>query len=222
MKTTNENQDVTVKLKHAFARKRVPSMLDPFTEQLLQMDTEKKTLNEMMAWLKTQDVETVASNLSDFLASRRQRRQAKRQLDGEKNLIEVLQEWMAENPNATLEAVMERFRMLALSLSMKQEAAPEVLKLADRLAWTASRVANDQSRAEYRTQKLSREQETHRECIKSEQTRALPLCLAEAKKNNEVATLFRQAFAALKATQPKTLRKEDATTRVPPRASQGN
>jgi hypothetical protein len=33
--------------------KRYPSKLDAFTEPLLQMDDESKTIHQMVAWLKT-------------------------------------------------------------------------------------------------------------------------------------------------------------------------
>src|SRR6185295_12369518 len=71
--------------------------------------------------------------------------------------VEAFQEWLAEGPPTSLEAVMERFKLLALNLSLYPGAPPEVLRLADRLATTAirfvnaqSRVANDRSRAEVR------------------------------------------------------------------------
>src|SRR5450756_68464 len=130
MNTSTKNQNEAAQPKPKSARKRIPSILDPFTEPLLQMDTEKKTLNEIIEWLKSQGMETATSTLSDFLISRRRRRQMKEQLNGEKDAVESFQEWSKENPNPTLEAVIERLKMLALSLSMQQEAAPEVLKLA--------------------------------------------------------------------------------------------
>jgi hypothetical protein len=211
MNTPITNQNETTKPRLS-ARKQIPSILDPFTEPLLRMDDEKKTIHEIVTWLKTQGIETSGPNVSKFLTKRR----AKRQYDGEKSPIEAFQEWIAENPNATLEAVIERFKMLALSLSLKQEAAPEVLKLADRLAGTASRVANDQSRADYRARKLFMEEQKHAEWIKCEQTRALELCLGEAKKNPEVVGLFRKAFNALKAVNSPVLwRKDDGPQPMP-------
>jgi hypothetical protein len=195
MKTTTGNDPV--KPKHKSARKRVPSKLDPFTEQLLRMDDEMKTIPEMVAWLKTQSIETSVNNVSVFLTSRREKREAKQQYDGEKNPIEAFQEWLEENPNATLEAVMERFKMLALNLSLKKEAAPEVLKLADRLSQTVIRFINAQSREDYRKHKLIMEQEKHAEWVKCEQGRALEFCLDEAKKYPAVADMYRAAFNEL-------------------------
>jgi len=203
------------KPRRASARKKVPSKLDPFTEQLLQMDDKQITIQKMAEWLEAQGVETTVANISAFLISRRERREAKQQYDSETNPMAAFQEWLAENPNATLEAVVERFKMLALNLSLKKEAAPEVLKLADQLAQTAIRFINAQSREAYRTRKLLMEEATHAEWIKCEQTRALQLCLTESKKHPEVAGLFRKAFAALKATRTPALRQEVLKYPVP-------
>ena len=193
MNTPNETPIPTLKLKRALTRKQFPSKLDPYTDQLLQMDAEKKTLQEMIEWLKTQNIETADSTVSDFLV----RRRGMQRWDGEKNLMDGFRVWLKENPDATAEMVIERFKMLALSLSLQAEAGPEVLMLADRLAGTASRVANDRSRADYRARKLVMEEDDHEEAKKTTQAKALELCLSEAKKFPAVDALFRSAFAAL-------------------------
>jgi hypothetical protein len=158
------------------------------------MDQEGKPIHEMLAWLKTQKIETAATNVSKFLV----RRRGRQRWDGEKTLMEGFREWLKENPDATAEMVSERFKMLALNLSLQAEARPEVLLLADRLAWTASRLANDRSRAEYRAQKLIMEREKHAEWKKDDEARALELCLKEAEKHPGVAEMFRDVFVALK------------------------
>jgi hypothetical protein len=201
MNTATANQIEAVKPLQVSDRKRVTSMLDPFTEPLLEMDDATKSLKVMVAWLKTQGVEAKVSNLSAFLISRRRRRAHQELLNIEKDAFESYTEWANENPNATLEAVIERLKMLALSLSMTKEAAPEVLRLADRLAWTVTRYVNDQSRAEYRKHKLIMEQEKHAEWVKCERTRAFELCLDEAKKYPAVADMYRAAFNALEKCQ---------------------
>ena len=181
------NQNELTKPNRQSARKRIPSILDPFTDQLLQMDDETKPLHEMVDWLKMQGIETSGANVSKFLS----RRRAKRQLDREKNLVEAFQEWLAENPNATLEPVIERFKMLALSLSMQEAAAPEMLKLADKLAGTAGR-------AEYRTRKLVMEERRFEEWQKDDEAKALELCLKESDKYPKVSEMFTEVFIALK------------------------
>ncbi|HEV2691703.1 MAG TPA: hypothetical protein VG347_02290 [Verrucomicrobiae bacterium] len=190
MNTIKENQKVALKLERAQTRKRMSSMLDRFTEQLLQMDNDKKTLNEMMEWLKTQEINTADSTLSDFLTSRRRRREVEAQLDGEKDVLVTVQQWHEANPNPSLEAVMERLKMLAINLSVQKEADPEVLRLAERLAGTASRV-------DYRTRKLVMEEAKHAEWVKCEQARGFEFCLREAKKYPAVVELYQVAFEAL-------------------------
>jgi hypothetical protein len=193
MNAMTQNQPTTLKTGQKAARKSIPSKLDPFTDELLRMDAEKKSLQDMQEWLKFQGVETSVNNVSVFLV----RRRAKQQLDREKNVVEAFQEWMEENPNPTLEALIERFKMLALNLSMKKEAAPEVLNLADKLAGTAIRFVNAQSREAYRTRKLVMEEENHAEAKQARQARALELCLAKSKKYPEAAAAFQAAFDAL-------------------------
>ena len=211
MNTIAENQNDSLKPGQKAARKKLPSKLDPFTDELLRMDAEKKSLHDMQGWLELQGVETSLNNLSVFLV----RRRAREQFDGEKGPIEAFQEWLAENPHATMEAVIERFKMVALSLALQKEAAPAVLKLAARLAGMASQVANDRSRADYRERKLFMEEAKHAEWVKCEQTRALELCLAESRKDPTVRKLFREAFVALKAIRSPVLWREDGLHPMP-------
>jgi hypothetical protein len=188
MKTTTQND--ASKPRQGSARKQMPSKLNPFTEQLLRMGDESKTLNEMAEWLKTQDVETSLNNVSAFLISRRRQREMAAQLELEKDVLLTVQQWNEANPNPSLEAVMERLKMLAINLSMTKEASPEVLRLADRLAGTASRV-------DYRERKLVMEEAKHAEWVKCEQARGFEFCLIEAKKYPAVVELYRAAFEAL-------------------------
>ena len=201
MNPTTLDQPVAMKPKPPTERKRIPSILDQYTEQLFQMDGEGKTLNDMVAWLKTRDIQTSVNNVSKFLIRRRQQKQIFEQLDGEMGAVDSFLEWQAENPNAPAEAIIDRFKVLALNLSMQKEPTPEMLKLADRLAGTASRVANDRSREDYRMRKLVMEEAKHAEWVKIEQTRALELCLEESKKYPDIADKFRAIFAELKQCQ---------------------
>ena len=196
MEIINDNQNMTLKPEPALARKRVPSRLDPFTDQLLQMDTDQKTLGEMMEWLKTQQVETVASNLSTFLASRRRRRAHQEQLNIERDALESYRDWSQANPKPTLEGVSDRLKMLALSLSLTKEPSPEILRLAERLAGTASRM-------EYRTRKLVIEEHMFEEWKKDDEVRALELFFKEADKYPEISKMFTAALVALQQAKPK-------------------
>jgi hypothetical protein len=210
MKTTNEPQAEAGKAKRELTRKRKPSLLDPFTEHLLQMDDETKTIQEMAAWLKTQGVETSASNVSAFLISRRRRRELVEQLNLEKDLGETVAEWFEAEAGPKLETIMGVFKLLVLKLATRKEMDPQLLKLADRLARTVIGQENDRSRAEYRTRKLVMEEAKHAEWVKCEQQRALELSLDEAKKYPAVADMFRAAFAALEEAMEEAKRPKKA------------
>jgi hypothetical protein len=194
MNTTLENPNVEPKQRRKASRKHVPSKLEPFADQLLQMEVEDKTIDQMLDWLKERAVTTARGNLSKFLRNKREEREVTEQLDSDKNLYQAVEKWIQENPHPKLEAIIERFKMLVLKLAMKKEAAPEVLKLADKLVGTASR-------AEYRTRKLVMEEAKHAEWVKCERTRGLEYCLILAKEHPAVADMFRSTFAALKAAQ---------------------
>src|ERR1700677_4234714 len=162
MKTKTEHKQEAGKAKPAkrgLIRKRVPSGLDPFTEQLLQMDEGMKTIQEMAVWLKTQGVETSASNVSAFLISRRRRRELREQLNLDKDLCETVQEWFAGDASPKLETLVGGFMLLVLNLATRKELDPALLKLADRLARTVLGQAAAQERAAYRERKLVMEEE---------------------------------------------------------------
>jgi hypothetical protein len=214
MKTALENKGGDqLKQRREALRKRVPSKLDEFGPQLLQMAEEMKTIPDMLDWLKERGVTTSASNLSHFLKRQRgeaERNELKERLNNEKNILDAVEEWCEENANPKLETLIEIFKMLVLKLATKQELDPQLLKLADRLARTAIGYVNDQSRAEYRTRKLVMEEEKHAEWVKCEQQRALELSLDEAKKYPAVADMFRGAFAALEAAMEEEKRPKKA------------
>ena len=216
MKTETHTKTKTAggKARREMIRKRQASGLDPFTEPLLAMDDATKTIQEMVAWLKTQGVETSASNVSAFLISRRQRRELRAQLHLEKELGETVEEWFVAEGGPKLETLMGLFKVLVLKLATGKDLDPQLLKLADRLARTAIGYAHDQERAAYRERKLVMEEAKHAEWVKCEQTRALELSLDESKKYPAVADMFRAAFAALREAM------EEAKRPKAPRASE--
>ena len=220
MKTETHTKTAGGKARREMIRKRQASGLDPFTEPLLAMDDATKTIQEMVAWLKTQGVETSASNVSAFLISRRQRRELRAQLHLEKELGETVEEWFVAEGGPKLETLMGLFKVLVLKLATGKDLDPQLLKLADRLARTAIGYAHDQERAAYRERKLVMEEAKHAEWVKCEQTRALELSLDESKKYPAVADMFRAAFAALReameeAKRPKAPRaRETSNTEI--------
>jgi len=206
MKTETNTKTAGGKARREMIRKRQASGLDPFTEPLLAMDDATKTIQEMVAWLKTQGVETSASNVSAFLISRRQRRELRAQLHLEKELGETVEEWFVAEGGPKLETLMGLFKVLVLKLATGKDLDPQLLKLADRLARTAIGYAHDQERAAYRERKLVMEEAKHAEWVKCEQTRALELSLDESKKYPAVADMFRAAFAALRGAMEEAKR----------------
>ena len=194
MNTALEKQTDEKQPRSKALRKRIPSLLDPFTEPLLQMEAENKTIDEMLAWLQERQVSTARGNLSKFLANRREEAELKEQqeqLQVRANKCAAFEEWFAKNPKPDLGTVIEMFKLLIVELTASKTVDPEVLKLADKLAGTASRV-------EYRTRKLVMEEDKHADWKKDDEARALELCLKEADKHPEVAGMFRKVFVALK------------------------
>ena len=205
MNTQNQNDEM--KQRRKALRKRVPSRLDPFTEPLVQMEAEKKTLDQMLAWLKERAVTTARGNLSHFLKRRREegeRKELREQLTAKANKLNDLEEWLAENPKPDPGMMAEIFKLQVMELALDDAMDPKVLKLADRLARTALGQVNDQSREAYRTRKLALEEAKQAERVKCGQTRGAELRRDEAKKHPAVADRFRKAFAA-----PGKCRKED-------------
>jgi hypothetical protein len=203
-------------------RKKRRSKLDPFTTELLQMDRDKVTIAEMVDWLGKRDISTAPASLSEFLQSRREQQSLKllpQKLDSRGEKLKVIRKWLASHTKPDLETLMEHLKMLIVDLGTEEALDPELVKLADKLAQTAIRFENDKSRATYRAHKLIMEREKHLEWVKCEQTRAMELCLDEAKKHPAVADMYRAAFDALREVTLKddsaTLREKDAKTDLP-------
>ena len=182
-------------------RKKRRSVLDPFANELVQMDENKTTLPEIVAWLGQRGVATSGNNVSKFLINRREEAELQEQqerLASRSNKCVAFEEWLAKHPTPDLGAVIKMFKLLMMEMAASKTVEPEVLKLADRLTRTALRFVNDQGRAEYRTRKLVMEEAKHAEWVKLERTRAMELCLDEAKKYPDIADMYRAAFDALR------------------------
>jgi hypothetical protein len=196
MNTQNQNDEL--KQRRKALRKRVPSRLDPFTEELVQMEAENKTIDQMLAWLKEREVSTARSSVSHFLKRRREaaeQKELREQLTAKANKLNDLEEWLAKNPKPDPGMVAEIFKLQVMELALDEAMDPKVLKLADRLARTALGYVNDQSREAYRTRKLALEEAKQAERVKCERTRGLEARPDEARKNPAVADRFRSAFA---------------------------
>jgi hypothetical protein len=200
MNTALENQNDEMKQRRKALRKRVSSKLDLFTEPLLQMEAEMKTIDQMLAWLKERGVTTARGNVSHFLKRRREeagQKELREQMKAKADKRNDIEEWLARNPRPDPGAVMEIFNMQVMELATEGAGDPKLLKLADKLARTAMGFVNDQSREAYRTRKLALEEAKQAERVKCERTRGLALCRDEVKKQPAVVDIYRAAFDAL-------------------------
>lgn len=96
------------------------------------MDAEKKTLQEMLAWLREEGVRCSASTLSRFLESQRQARLQDRLLariaSGAEQVRQVEKQF-GKNPPPELETLIKLQRVLILNLSTQANADPDLMKL---------------------------------------------------------------------------------------------
>ena len=185
--------------------KQKKSKLDQYAVTLLEMDDAKKTLPEMLAWLKEEGVSVAPSTLSVYLESARRSRLQKKLLGqittGAKQCREVEAEF-AKNPAPELETLIKLHRVLILQLSTQGNAAPEFLKLSDQLTNTVLNCISAQTKARFKEREVSLAEAKAAESKKSDQQKALEYCLAEAK-GTPAEDLFAQAFAALKKARSK-------------------
>lgn len=140
--------------------KEKKSKLDQFAVQLLAMDDEKKTIAEMIAWLKMEGVTASAGLLGGddgYLAKLRSQRLQSRLLSqiatGARQCQEVEQEF-SRNAAPELETLIKLHRVLILQLTTQGNANPEFLKLADQLMRTAMEFVSGQTKAAHKEREL--------------------------------------------------------------------
>ena len=186
--------------------KKIKSKLDQYAVTLLEMDDARKTLPEMIAWLKEEGVSVAPSTLSVWLESARQSRLQEKLLgritSGARQCREVEAEF-AKHPAPELETLIKLHRVLILQLSTEGNANPEFLKLSDQLTNTVLNCISAQTKANFKEREVTLAEQKAAETKKDEQTKALELCLDEARKFPAVQELFRAAFAALKKAKAK-------------------
>jgi|SRR5579859_3330813 len=133
------------------------SKLDPYAKTLQAMDEEKKTLEEIQAWLKEEGVTVVSSTLSRFLESLRQARLQKQLLaqisTGARQCREVEKQF-GKNPAPELETLIKLHRVLILQLSTQGNADPKFLALANNLLQTAMEYTSGQTKARFKEREL--------------------------------------------------------------------
>lgn len=112
--------------------KKIESKLDQYAETLAQMESEKKTLAEIQAWLKEEGVVASPSTISRFLDSQRSSRLQEKLLaritTGSK-LCQEVEAKFGTNPAPELETLIKLQRVLILNLSTQANADPEMMKL---------------------------------------------------------------------------------------------
>jgi len=181
-------------------KKPQPSKLDPFAETLVSMELEGKTLKAMIKWLQQEGVTVSYSTLSEYLSALRDKRREKSLLaqitTGARQSKEV-QSAFEQNPAPELETLIKLVRVLIMQLSTGGVDNPEMLQLADRMTNTVVMFLSGQTRAAQKEREVTLAELKHAETKKDDATKALELCLEEAK-GTPAEELFKQAFAALK------------------------
>jgi hypothetical protein len=137
------------KLKH--------SRLDPFSEQLLKMDEEKKTLEQMVKWLKRRGVSIEANSVSRFLWKSRCLRleeQLFANIVNGSHLGQAAEKTFKKNPAPGLETAVKFLRVLVMQLMTKGAADRDLLKMAGRMMNTAVYFAKEKTKAHLEQRKL--------------------------------------------------------------------
>lgn len=144
--------------------KEKSSKLDQYAATLLIMDDEKKSLDEMITWLKEEGVSVAKSTLSEFLERERQRRAQESLLSsivsGSEQCRRVESEF-AKNPAPELETLVKLHRVLILNLTTLGKAGgsatcdTSLLKLADQMTNTVITAISAKTKAELEAKKLS-------------------------------------------------------------------
>lgn len=188
--------------------KEYKSKLDQYAATLLVMGDEKKTLDEMIAWLKEEGVTVAKSTLSEFLDRRRQLRLQSQLLQSIALGAEKCKEVEAEfgrNPAPEFETLVKLHRVLILNLTTRANQDPVeyagLLKLAGVMTDTVLNAMSAKTKAAFKERQISLAERKAAETRKSDQEKALEFCLEEAKEFSAVQKLFREAFASLKAAK---------------------
>jgi hypothetical protein len=111
---------------------------------------------------------------------------------------EEVERQFAKNPVPELEALIKRHRVLALQLSTAGHGNPALLKLSDQLTRTVLAFINAQTKAGFAERGMSLKEAQAAEARKDAETKALELCLEDARPHPEVRELFKGVFNALR------------------------
>ncbi|MDR3427845.1 hypothetical protein [Silvimonas sp.] len=131
--------------------------MDQHAATLADMEAEKKTLAEMLTWLRDEGVTCSASTLSRFLESQRQAHLQDKllaQIASGARQCQAVEKQFGQNPAPDLETLIKLHRVLTLQLSTQGNADPELLKLADQLLRTAMEFVSGQTKAAHKEREL--------------------------------------------------------------------
>lgn len=188
--------------------KKIASKLDRYAEQLAAMEAETppKTLREMQAWLAEEGVRAEQSTIGRFLESLRSARSQEsilRLVVTGRQHCEEIDSALKKNPAPQLETLINLFKVLVMQLTSKGAVQPKLLPLADQLSRTAIEFISGQTKAAFKERELAMAEQKFAETKKDEQTKALELCLEDAKAYPAVQELFKAAFSALRKAKAK-------------------
>jgi hypothetical protein len=176
--------------------KQKPSKLDQFAESLLQMDGEKKTLADIVAWLKAEGVSVSCSRVSDFLESLRAAQLQERLLNqiasGSQHLQKV-EATLAKNPAPELETLIKLHRVLIMKLSTMANVDAELFEIVSSAMKPVMKFAELQEKKASR--EFDKEKFTHQ--IKSDIERGLDALFVEIKGNKAALELFHKFKAVI-------------------------
>lgn len=177
------------------------SILTPYAAPLLDKRLAGETIADLQKWLKEEGLTVGHSTVADFVSRLLQQRERELLLDritsGASQVREV-EERFKDNPAPELETLVKLHRVLILQLSTAGNSDPELLKLSDQLTNTVAQILSAQTKAHFKEREVTLAEQKAAEAKKSDQQKALEMCLDEAKEFPDVQQLFRAAFAALK------------------------
>ena len=138
--------------------KQRESKLDQYADVLMAMDAEKKTIPEILTWLKQEGVTVSGSTVSRFLELQRRLRLQQALLEqiasGAVQCKEVEKQF-GENPAPAMETLIKLHRVLIMKLSTAGNVDPDYLKLADQLTRTAMEYTSGQTKFAQKERELA-------------------------------------------------------------------
>ena len=174
--------------------------LDPFQNQLEEMEEKKITLGKMQAWLLTQECEAKIPLISKTLRKWRRARYNASMLElinSGAQQHDLVKEAFKKNPAPSMEIIMKLHRVLIFHFSAKGGDNPDMAKLCDQLTKTVLSFMNDETRAQLKKRELTLAEAKVAEARKSDQLKALEGCMERLENFPDVKELFDKAFDVL-------------------------